>query len=314
MCGANETQVKEFHLLGFQDLRNFRPLLFTIVLLIFIMILSGNLIIVVLISSNDHLKIPMFIFLKHLAIADIMVTNDMLPLMLYVILMDNITIPVTACLIQLYGYGIFGIVQCFLLAIMSYDRYLAICNPLHYNAIMTPQVCLWLVVACWLLELCVSCEIILVCQLQYCGSNIIDHFYCELYQLIELSTTDTSVLKLLDFVLSILVFFIPFIFIIVMYILIAITILKISLDTGKQKAFSTCSSHLVVVCSYYGTLIALYIAPSNESSLDTNKFKSLLYIVLTPMLNPIIYSLRNHEIKKTLQRSLRNVLKCKPLN
>ncbi|KAM9313330.1 uncharacterized protein PAF06_011326 [Gastrophryne carolinensis] len=308
MCEANQTEVDTFLLLGFQGLSHLKYLLFVLFLLSYLVMFIGNLAIIVVISSNDHLKIPMFIFIKHLAIADIMVTNDILPLMLYVILMDYITIPITACLIQLHSFGICGIVQCFLLAIMSYDRYLAICNPLHYNAIMTPQVCLWLVGTCWLLELCMSSEMILVYQWRYCGSNTINHFFCELDQLILLSTSDTSVLELLDFILSILVVFVPFVFIIVMYNLIAITILKSSSNTGKQKAFSTCSSHLIVVCSYYGTLIALYVAPSDESSLDTNKFKSLLYIVLTPMVNPIIYSLRNHQIKRTLQRRLRNVL------
>ncbi|XP_072254934.1 olfactory receptor 5V1-like [Pyxicephalus adspersus] len=307
MCEDNQTQVTEFLLLGFQGLCKFRILLFILFFLSYIVILNGNIVIIVLISTKDHLKIPMYIFLKHLAIADLLITTTIVPMMLDIILKNSITIPFSACIFQLYCFANFGFVQCILFLMMSYDRYLAICNPLRYNAIMKPNVCHQMVAGSWLLVFFLSGEIILVCQLHFCGRNTIDHFFCDFGPMIELSTSDFSILLIVDFSATILGIFIPFIFIIVTYVLIFYTIINIFSSTGRSKAFSTCSSHLATVCLFYGTLMGVYMTTSNESSLSTNKFKSLLYIVVTPMANPIIYSLRNHEIRLSLQQLFRNI-------
>ncbi|KAM5126034.1 olfactory receptor 5P50-like [Mantella aurantiaca] len=307
MCEDNQTEVSDFLLLGFQGLYRFKIIFFVLFLLSYIVILNANLLIIVLVSTKDNLKIPMFYFLKHLAIADLLITSTIVPMMLDVILKNNITISYSVCIFQMYCFTIFGFVQCFLIVIISYDRYLAICNPMRYNYIMRPHVCVNMVVGCYFLVFILSCEFIMICQLQFFGGNNIDNFFCDLAPLIELSTSDTSNLLLVDFSVSIFILLVPFSFIIITYILILFTIINISSTNGRWKAFSTCSSHMATVCSYYGTLMTVYVLPSDESSTNTNKFKSLLYIVMTLMVNPIIYSLRNQEIRKTLQQIFQNI-------
>ncbi|XP_040198035.1 olfactory receptor 10A7-like [Rana temporaria] len=301
MCEDNQTEVAEFLLLGFQNLHTFKIILFIVFFFSYVVTLNGNLIIIVLISISDNLKIPMFYFLKHLAIADLMITTTIVPMMLEIILKGGITISVTACIIQLHFFGIFGIVQCFFIAIMSYDRYLAICNPMHYHSIMKPQMCLQMVVGSWLFVIFESGELALVYQLHFCGGKNIDHFFCDSSPVIDLSTSDSSLFVLIDLCLSILVIFVPFGVIIVTYVFISFAILQLSSTSGRRKAFSTCSSHLVTVCTYYGSLMAVYLIPTDKRSPNTNKLMSLFYIVTTPLLNPIIYSLRNHEIRKSLK-------------
>ncbi|KAM4749297.1 olfactory receptor 5P81-like [Rhinophrynus dorsalis] len=308
MCDANQTQVTEILLLGFHDLINLKIPLFLLFLLIYIVILSGNFLIIILVTTSEHLKIPMFYFLKHLGLADVLVTTNIVPLMLHAILNDEITISLVACIAQLFVFGVSGFVQCFLLAVMSYDRYLAICNPLHYISIMEPSVCLRLVTGSWLLVfVLLFTEMVMVGQLNFCGLNSIDHFFCDFGPLMALSTSDTSVLILLDFILSIPLIFVPFVFIIISYVCIFITVLRFSTSTGGKKVYSTCSAHLTVVCTYYGTLIIVYMGSFIENSLNINKLLSLFYIVVTPFLNPIIYSLRNKEIRGALEKYLTTI-------
>ncbi|KAM5171528.1 olfactory receptor 5P50-like [Mantella aurantiaca] len=307
MCEENQTEVTDFLLLGFQGLYRFKIIFFILFLLSYMVILNGNLLIIVLVFTKDNLKIPMFYFLKHLAITDLFFTSTIVPMMLDVILKDKITISFTVCIFQMVCFTFFGVEQSFLLAIISYDRYLAICNPMHYHSFMKPHICVNMVVGSYLLAFFVSSEITLVCQLQFCDGNNIDHFFCDFSPLIKLSTSDTSNLLLIDFSVCIFSILLPFLFIFITYVLIIFTIINISSVSGRWKAFSTCSSHLATVFSYYGTLMTVYVVPSNESLINTNKFKSLLYIVMTPMVNPIIYSLRNHEIRRTLQRMFQNI-------
>ncbi|XP_063786201.1 olfactory receptor 11A1-like [Pseudophryne corroboree] len=272
MCEDNQTEVTVFLLLGFKGLYSYKVLFFILFLFSYIVVLNGNLILIILVSISERLKIPMFIFLKQLAVADILITTIIMPMMLDIILKDTKEVSVTGCLIQIYFFNIFGFVQCIIIAIMSYDRYLAICNPMRYNAIMSPDVCMKMIAASWLLVFIVSGEIILVCQLQFCGLNYIDHFFCDFGPLVELSTSDTSLLLLVDFVLCFVFIFIPFSVIIITYIIILYAILKISLNSGRKKAFSTCSSHLATVCLYYGTLMTVYMGSSDDSSHSKNKF------------------------------------------
>ncbi|XP_063785675.1 olfactory receptor 11A1-like [Pseudophryne corroboree] len=298
MCNDNQTEVTVFILFGFQGLYKYKILFFILFLFSYLLVITGNLILVVLVSMSEHLKIPMFIFLRQLAVADTLITTTIMPMMLDIILRGKKEVSVTGCLIQMYLFGIFGFVQCFLIAVMSYDRCLAICNPMRYNSIMSPDVCRRMIAGSWLLVFMLSSELIVVCQLQFCGLN----FFCDFGPIVELSTSDTSMLLLVDLILSFVVVFIPFSLIIITYLIIFYTISKISLNNTRKKAFSTCSSHLATVCTYYGTLSTVYMTSTDERSFITNKFCSLLYIVVTPMMNPIIYSLRNHEIRKTLQK------------
>ncbi|KAG9466921.1 olfactory receptor 5P66-like [Eleutherodactylus coqui] len=302
MCNENQTEVKEFLLLGFPSLHNVKNYFFSLVLLIYIIIISVNVLLIVLVKTSSQLQLPMYFFLKNLALTDIFLTTNVIPKMLGVILWDGVSIPFFDCMAQFYFHSVAGIIECFLITVMSYDRYLAICYPLHYFSIMNFNFQFQLVVWSYLLGFSVMlCEMFFIWDLQFCGFNTIDFFFCDFGPLLELSTSDISNIVLEDFIFSIPVIISPFIFIIVTYIFIIITILKMASTSGKKKAFSTCSSHLSIVCTYYGTLIAVYVVPSERTLL--NKFRSLLYIAVTPLFNPIIYSLRNQEIKSAIKKA-----------
>ncbi|XP_072006527.1 olfactory receptor 5G9-like [Engystomops pustulosus] len=308
MCEKNETQVTQIHLLGFRGLYRYKILLFIVFLLTYTLILGGNILLILLVSTMDHLKTPMFFFLKHLSIADVLLTTNVVPMMLHIILADEGILPFWGCMVQLYVFGIFGFIQCLIIAVMSFDRYLAICHPLRYSSLMGPDLCLQLVICSWSsVIVLISSEFFVLIQSKFCGLNYIDHFFCDFGPIVGLATSDISVLMLQNFLISVLGIFLPFAFIILTYILIFFAILNISSAYSKRKAFSTCSSHLTTVCVYYGTLIAVYITPSDESSSEVNKYRSLLYIVVTPLMNPFIYSLRNNEIKKVMQKKLSEI-------
>ncbi|XP_056425605.1 olfactory receptor 10A7-like [Hyla sarda] len=303
MCEENETQVTKIHLLGFRSLHKYRTLLFIVFLLTYIFILGGNLLIIALVSVIDHLKTPMYFFLKHLSIADVLLTTSVVPVMLDIILVERGIFSFWGCIMQLYLFCMFGFVQCLIIAIMSFDRYLAICHPLRYTSLMNQDICLQLIVGSWFI-VCVLAlsEFFVLIQINFCGLNSIDHFFCDFGPVVELATSDSSILILQDFVFAIIMILFPFVFIIMTYVLIFFTILKISSIFGRRKAFSTCSSHLTSVCIYYGTLLTVYSAPSDENTSHINKYRSLLYLVVTPLMNPIIYSLRNQEIKRAVQK------------
>ncbi|OCT90842.1 olfactory receptor 11A1 [Xenopus laevis] len=306
MCTDNETEITDILLLGFHDINYYKTPLFILFLSVYSVILCGNILIFCLVTFHENLQIPMFYFLKHLGLADVLLTTSIIPMMLHIILNDEMVLTLVGCICQLYIFGLSGFIQCFLLAVMSYDRYLAICYPLHYISIMSPNVCLLLVVGCWLLVFVfITTDIIMVFQLQFCGLNQIDHFFCDFGPVVALSTSDTSVLTMFDFIISIPMMFVPFIFIIGTYVCIFITIFRMNSMVGRRKTFSTCSSHLTVVWTYYGTLIIVYMGPSAEYSVNMKKFLSLLYIVIAPFMNPIIYSLRNKEIRETLRKYIK---------
>ncbi|KAM5135832.1 olfactory receptor 5V1-like [Mantella aurantiaca] len=300
---TNQTMAFKFILLGFGTLNNFKTLIFMVFFTIYIATLSGNLFIIVLVLRYRHLHTPMYILLIHLSICDIVFTTNIAPPMLCHILIEVGKLSMAGCILQFYVDGSSIVAECFILTVMSYDRYLAICNPLHYTSIMEHGVCLKLVGLSWLVGLLVTlCTSLLVFSSDFCGPNIIDHFICELDPLLKLSCSDTSVMETLIFVLSIPIIVFPFMFIIVTYICICLTVLKIPSSTGRQKAFSTCSSHLTVVSTYYGTLTAIYVVPNRGHALS--KALYVLYTVVTPLLNPIIYSLRNQDIRKAFKMLL----------
>ncbi|KAG8538553.1 hypothetical protein GDO81_016106 [Engystomops pustulosus] len=303
MCEDNHTAVTKVLLLGFQNLKSFKIPLFVIVLFIYLFILIGNLLIILTVLIAKNLRQPMYIFLQNLAFSDILFSSVMVPQLLYVILWEKGQLVIVGCLCQFYMYSFIGIVQSFLLTTMAYDRYLAICDPLRYSSLLSIGRCYQFVYLSWSLAFILdSAEVIFLFQLQFCDSNIIDHFFCDLSPILKLSSSDTLIIIWQDFVLSLITILLPFLCVLVSYMCIIITIFNIPSITGRKKAFSTCSTHLLLVFIYYGTLIALYVAPSNGYSQDGNKFKSLINTVLTPFSNPLIYSIRNRELVWSLKK------------
>ncbi|KAG9461920.1 hypothetical protein GDO78_015396 [Eleutherodactylus coqui] len=304
MFTMNQTRVVEFILLGFGNLHSFRIVFFILFLIIFLSTVLGNLLIIILVSTNVQLQSPMYYFLCHLSFSDLMMSTNIVPNMLGTVLSRGKKITFIGCITQLYFYSGTIVTECFLLSVMSYDRYLAICNPLRYSSIMELKCQIFLSLWPWLLGSTLNLTAIFpISNFNFCHNNTIDHFYCALSPLQKLSCSDTSLIELEAFLYSMPLFILPCVFVIVSYVYIFHTIIKIPSTTGKQKTFSTCSSHLIVVGTFYGTLIGKYMIPSKEHSMYINKIVSLLPTVFTPLLNPIIYSLRNEDIKTTFKKS-----------
>ncbi|XP_063302653.1 olfactory receptor 5P64-like [Pelobates fuscus] len=301
MTGKNQTTVTYFVLLGFPNLHSLSILLFLLFLLLFFLTVAGNLLIIFSVFISHNLHSPMYFFLSHLSSCDVLLTTAIVPLMLRVIIAEGESISFLGCITQFYVFGALATTECLLLSVMSYDRYMAICQPLRYAFLMDSRRCYNLVFWSWFTAFMVMLNTaIQMCRLQFCGPNVINHFFCDLNPLLQLACSDTSFVEIQNLITGGPATFLPLLFICGTYIYIFITILRIPSATGRQKAFYTCSSHLTVVILYYGTLIVAYLLLSKENSLNINKLLSLLYTVGTPLINPLIYSLRNKEIKSAL--------------
>lgn len=302
---GNHTVVTDFIFLGLTDDPVLRVILFVIILCIYLVTVSGNLSTIVLIRISSQLHHPMYFFLSHLAVADTYLSTSVTPNMLINFLVERNPISYHGCGTQLGSTAVFGIVECFLLATMAYDRFVAICNPLLYSTKMSTQVCVqFLIVAYVGGFLNASSFTICFYFLFFCGPNEINHFFCDFAPLVELSCSDSSIPAVVPSFTSGSIFVVTVFVILVSYIYILITILKMNSNEGRHKAFSTCSSHLTVVTLFYGTITFIYVMPKSTFSTDQNKVVSVFYTVVIPMLNPIIYSLRNNEIKGALKRVL----------
>ncbi|XP_066442056.1 olfactory receptor 11L1-like [Eleutherodactylus coqui] len=299
----NQTRVMEFILMGFGNLHSFRIVFFILFLIIFLFTVMGNFLLIILVSTNVQLQSPMYYFLCHLSFSDLVIVTNTLPNMLGAILLGGQKMTYLGCITQLYFFSGTTVTECFLLPVMSYDRYLAICNPLRYSSIMDLKCRIYLSIWPWLLGLTLNFTIVLpISNFNFCHDNIIDHIYCELFPLQKLSCSDTSFVELEVFLFSLPIFICPFGFIVGTYVYIFLAIFRIPTTTGKKKSFSTCSSHLIVVGTFYGTLTAKYMIPSKGHTLLINKILSLLHTVFTPLFNPMIYSFRNQDIKMALKK------------
>ncbi|GAB0193861.1 olfactory receptor 11L1 [Grus japonensis] len=245
----------------------------------------------------------MYKFLKNLSFLEVCYTTTIVPKMLANLLAKRKTISFSGCMAQLYYFISLGATECYLLAVMAYDRYLAVCEPLHYGVAMTAESYTRLVVGSWVTGVFTGfLPCLMVSRLHFCSYNLIDHFFCDISPLLKLSCSDTTVTEIVIFIVSLLVLSSCFLLTLVSYLLIILSILKIPSASGKRITFSTCSSHLMVVTIYYGTMISMYVRPTYNLSSELNKAVSVLYTVVTPLLNPVIYSLRNKAFKKALEK------------
>ncbi|XP_040274006.1 olfactory receptor-like protein I9 [Bufo bufo] len=286
----NVTAITEFFLLGFQVSQDLRILLFCLLLWVNCCTLCGNLLIIILVSTSKKLHTPMYLFISQLSINDMLLTTVIVPFMLHILLNNGGTIGFTDCIIQFYFFCTLEIFECLLLTVMSYDRYVAICNPLHYSSIMTNEYCVKLLISCWLAVLFIAAmDTVTILMLKFCKKNVIDHFFCDIVPLLEIACSGTQFVELEVSALGPPVLCIPLIIIIVSYSNIIVTIYKIPSNISRRKAFSTCSSHLIVVSIFYCTLFSVYVVPTSGQSLTISKVLSLIYTVVTPFINPIIY-------------------------
>ncbi|XP_051821359.1 olfactory receptor 480-like [Antechinus flavipes] len=303
MSGNNCTAVTEFILLGLTDDPILCAILFVIFLGVYAITLVGNLSIVILIRNSSQLHTPMYLFLSHLAFVDTSYSSSVTPVMLKNFLVDKTNIPLGGCVAQMFCGAIFGTAECFLLAVMAYDRYEAICSPLLYSTKMSTRACTLLLITSYLGS-CINAWIFTGCLLNrsFCGSNKINHFFCDYAPLLKLSHSQDDLAETLPSASTGSIIMITVLIIIISYIYILFSVLKISSTEGRSKAFSTCTSHLTAVTLFYGTLTFIYVMPKSSYSTDVNKVMSVFYIVMIPMLNPLIYSLRNNEVKEALRK------------
>ncbi|XP_069618755.1 olfactory receptor 5AR1-like [Ranitomeya imitator] len=301
----NLTAVTEFFISGFQVDQSIRISLFCVYLVIYCGTICGNLLIITLVSTSRNLHTPMYFFISQLSVGDILVISDIVPNMLHILLNNGATITFIDCITQFYFLCASETFECLLLGVMSYDRYVAICNPLRYASIMTGGYCVKLALFCWLFGFSiVLIYMITTAKLNYCGTNIIDHVFCDIIPLLELACSETFIVHLEIYLTCIPIVLVPATIIVITYTYIVLAILRISSSTGRQKAFSTCSSHLTVVSIFYWTLLSVYIIRTKGRTLTMSKILSLFYTVFTPLANPIIYSLRNKDIKKAAEQAI----------
>ncbi|XP_028915036.1 olfactory receptor 10A7-like [Ornithorhynchus anatinus] len=303
MKEGNQSYVTEFILLGFSNLHEFQVILFMVFLVIYLIALIGNSLLVLVSSMDPALQTPMYFFLKSLSLMDIGYTTVIIPKMLTNFLSKNQNISFGGCAAQMCFSFFFGPAECLILTTMAYDRHAAICDPLHYSLIMNRRFCLQLALASWLSGIPVATvQTTMMFTLPFCGPNLINHFFCDGPPLLELVCTETFAFEVYSLTATVIVLMFPFGVIIVSYVHILITILKMSSAEGRRKAFSTCSSHLIVVSLFFGAASLTYFRVKSSYSPESKKLLSLSYTVFTPMLNPLIYSLRNQEVKGALKK------------
>ncbi|OCU01576.1 hypothetical protein XELAEV_18007367mg [Xenopus laevis] len=302
---ANETATKEFLMLALTNLPILKFVVFFTLLLIYLLTLIGNVTIILVSKVDKNLHKPMYFFLGNLSFLDICYTSTTMPKMLEILLVERKTISFAGCVAQMYFFITFVGTECVLLCMMSYDRFLAICHPLRYSVLMNNNICMSLAGISWLSGFVNSIvHTVFTFQKHFCDINKIGYFYCDIPPLLSISCQDTSVNELLLLSIGIFIGWTPFLCIIFSYVYILFTIMKITSKEGRQKAFSTCISHLTVVVLYFGSVNFSYVRPISTYSLEKDRLISVLYSVVSPILNPLIYTLKNKDVKKAMGRQL----------
>ncbi|XP_069320188.1 olfactory receptor 13H1 [Eulemur rufifrons] len=302
MAMDNATAVFEFLLIGISNYPEWRGTFFILVLITYLSTLLGNGLIIFLIHSDPHLNTPMYFFLSNLSFLDLCYGTASMPQALVHCFSTHPYLSYPQCLTQMSVSLALATAECLLLAVMAYDRVVAISNPLRYSVVMNGPVCIWLAATSWGASFVLTAMLILSLRLHFCGANVINHFVCEIVSLIKLACSDTSLNELMILITGIFTLLLPFGFVLLSYVQITAAVLRIRSAQGRLKAFSTCGSHLTVVIIFYGAAISMYMKPQSKSSPDQDKFISVFYGALTPMLNPLIYSLRNKDVKGAIRK------------
>ncbi|XP_030043862.1 olfactory receptor 1019-like [Microcaecilia unicolor] len=302
---GNHSTLTEFVILGFSEFPKLQLPLFSLFSLLYLMAVLGNLLVLCIVCVDRHLHNPMYFFLANLSVLDISALTVTVPKLLEILLTKSNTISFNECILQMHCFFTCVELEYLLLTAMAYDRYVAICNPLHYPIIMNKRVCALLAAVTWITGLLAPLpHTIAASHFSFCNSNIIDHFFCELTALQKLSCTDTSVILIITFAEGAFASVTPCLLTLTSYVFIISTILKIRSREGKSKAFSTCSSHFTVIILLYGSMLGMYMQPQSGDSLKSNKLPTTMYIFILPLLNPLIYSLRSKELNVALRKAI----------
>ncbi|XP_019490862.1 PREDICTED: olfactory receptor 1F12-like [Hipposideros armiger] len=300
---GNHTSTSEFLLLGLSSQPEKQELIFGLFLVMYLIGAAGNWLIILAVGSDSHFHTPMYFFLSNLSLVDFCFISATVPKMLVNIQVQTQSISYGGCLTQIYFCILLANMDSFLLTAMAYDRYVAICHPLHYSTMMSLRVCALVLGCSWLIASSHSLlHTLLMARLEFCASNTIPYFFCDIVPLLQLSCSSTQLNQLMILLVGGLIVLIPFLGILVSYIHIVSAVLKVPSARGKQKAFSTCGSHFIVVILFYGTITGVYLNPSSSHSADKDSLASVMYMVVTPTLNPFIYCLRNKDMKGALRK------------
>ncbi|XP_028615279.1 olfactory receptor 1D2 [Grammomys surdaster] len=308
MDGGNQSRDSEFLLLGLSEVPEHQRILFGTFLSMYLVTVVGNVLIILAIGSDSHLHTPMYFFLANLSFTDLFFVTNTIPKTLVNLQSQNKAISYAGCLTQLFFLVSLVALDNLILAVMAYDRYVAICRPLHYTTAMSPKLCILLLILCWALSILYGLiHTLLMTRVTFCGPRKIHYIFCEMYVLLRLACSDTHINHMMLIATGCFIFLVPFGFMIMSYIWIVRAILRIPSASNKYKAFSTCASHLAVVALFYGTLCMVYLKPLHTYSMK-DSVATVMYAVVTPMMNPFIYSLRNKDMHGALGRLLRKPL------
>ncbi|XP_027242286.1 olfactory receptor 11G2 [Cricetulus griseus] len=303
---TNSSTITGFILLGFLYPREGQILLFVLFFIVYLLTLMGNASIICAVRWDQKLHTPMYLLLANFSFLEIWYVTSTVPNMLANFLSDTKVISFSGCFLQFYFFFSLGSTECFFLPVMAFDRYLAICRPLHYPSLMTGRLCNILVISCWVLGfLWFPVPIIIISQMSFCGSRIIDHFVCDPGPLMALSCSRTPLMEFFWTIIMSLLLFVPFIYIMGSYMLVLRAVFRVPSRDGRRKAFSTCGPHVTVVSLFYGSVMIMYVNPTSEHSAGMQKLVTLIYSVVTPLINPVVYSLRNKDMKRAMKKLLK---------